>query len=81
MGNLYLLDSNTWMLTDVDSCNGVEKLSKKQREELGLFVMIHGDLTLSPSLYMPYCSKARHRHGGFPYQRSWFLGEKALLSM
>lgn len=37
-------------------------------------------LTLSPSLYMPYCSKARHRHGGFPYQRSWFLGEKALSS-
>jgi len=77
MESLCLLDKNTWMLTDTHSCDGAEKLSKKQREELGLFVMIHGDLTLSPSLYMLYCSKARDRHGGFPYQRSWFLGEKA----
>lgn len=77
MGSLYLLDRNTWMLSDVHGCNGTDKLSKKQREELGLFVMIHGDLTSSPSLYMPYCSKARYGHGGFPYQRSWFLGEKA----
>lgn len=30
MGSLYLLDKNTWMLTDIYSCNGAEKLSKKQ---------------------------------------------------
>lgn len=79
MGSLYFLDKNTWMVTDMHSCNGGEKLSKKQREELSHFVMIHGDLTLSCSLYMPYCSRARYGHGGFPYQRSWFLGEKTLL--
>lgn len=77
MGSLYLLDKNTWLLTDIHSSNGAEKLSKKQREELGLSVMIRGDLTLLLSLYMPYCSKARYRHGGFLYQRSRFLMEKA----
>lgn len=58
MGSLCSPRNTTWTLTDLDS-NGAEKLSKKQREELSLFVMIRGDLTLSPSLHMPYCSKAR----------------------
>lgn len=58
MGSLFLLDKN-WMLTDLHSCKGTEKLSKKQREELSHFVMIRGDLTLSCLLYTPYCGKAR----------------------
>lgn len=53
MGSLYLLDKN-WMLTELHSCKGAEKLSKRQREELSHFGMIHGDLTLSWPLYTPY---------------------------
>lgn len=83
MGSLCLLDKDTWLLTDIHSSNGAEKLSKKQREELGLYVMIRGDLTLSFSLHMPYSAAKQGidmvasciREAGFSQRRL------ALLSM